>query len=127
MIKAFNLATFNVLLSNADKATLTLQEYVVASGLTHGEARKHVVAYVSKESGTKPHASRKGGDLTFTKDTPEGNRVAYLMRLIFVVPQVGKAKKADPVAKFASAVKSAKSAGLTKAQALKAFERAWAA
>tara|TARA_R110000868_G_scaffold237643_1_gene492272 strand:- start:92 stop:481 length:390 start_codon:yes stop_codon:yes gene_type:complete len=123
----FNLSTFNVKLGKADTAALDLQEYVVGTIVTRADIKKHVVAYVAKKSGVKPHASRKGGEMTFKHNSTEANQVSYLMGLIYNVPKVGKAKQSDPVAKFASAVKSAKAAGLTKAQALRAFELAWKA
>ena len=122
----FDVTKFNGLLAQADSAVLQLQEYVVACpGTTREVIRGHVVAFVAKATGTKPHASRKGGALTFAPKSAEVKRVDYLLTLIYSTGSGKKAKKTDPIAKFASAVKAAKAAGLTKAQAVRAFERAW--
>ena len=122
----FDVTKFHGLLAKADSAVLQLQEYVVSCpGTTREFIRAAVVAFVKLETGTTPYASRKGGHLTFKHASKEAKRVDNLLALIYSVPKVGEAKKADPVAKFASAVKAAKAAGLTKAQAVRAFEKAW--
>lgn len=94
--------------------------------------RASVIEYIQNKFGVTAHKSKSGiyaGTLTFAAGSDAEQCMTHIVRQIQGKPvnAASKAKQADPVAKFASAVKSAKSAGLTKAQALKAFERAWTA
>ena len=54
-------------------------EALASAGIVGPDVRVFAVAYVAEKSGVKPYPSRKGGALTFEKDTPEHNRVRYLV------------------------------------------------
>lgn len=54
-------------------------ESLAKAGIIGADIKPFAVAYVSETSGTAPHPSRNGGALTFTKDSPEHNRVRYLV------------------------------------------------
>lgn len=56
-------------------------EALASAGIVGPDIRVFAVAYVSQKSGVQPHPSRKGGALTFKKDSKEDNRVKYLVQV----------------------------------------------
>ena len=74
---------------------------LASAGIVGPDIRVFAVAYVAEKSGVKPYPSRKGGALTFEKDTPEYNRVRYLVDVATGAAAVKAAKrssgKTDPV------------------------------
>ena len=55
-------------------------ETLASAGITGPDIKVYAVIYVASQKGmAQPHPSRNGGALTFTKDTPEHNRVRYLV------------------------------------------------
>ena len=77
---------------------------LASAGIVGADIRPFAVAYVAEQSGIAPHASRKGGELIFTKDTTEANRVKYLVAVATGAAQAKAAKRAsgkvDMVAKI---------------------------
>ena len=75
---------------------------LASAGIIGPDIRVFAVAYVAEKSGVKPYPSRKGGALTFEKDTPEYNRVRYLVDVATGAAAVKAEKrssgKSDPVA-----------------------------
>jgi hypothetical protein len=76
-------------IEGADFAT-TLAE----AGITGPDVRVFATIYVAEQSGVKPHPSQRGGALTFTKDSPEYNRVKYLVDVALGVREARATKKA---------------------------------
>lgn len=91
------------------------------AGIVGPDIRVFATIYVAATSktGVKPHPSQRGGELVFTKNTSEYNRVKYLVDVATGVQAVrsvkrsnkNKSRQADPVAKLVDAY-----AALTKAQ-----------
>lgn len=80
---------------------------LASAGITGPDIRVFAVAYVAEQSGVSPYESRKGGALTFKKDSKEHNRVRYLVDVATGAAQVKAAKrssgKVDAVAKLLAA------------------------
>lgn len=70
---------------------LTLAE----AGITGSDIRVYATIYVAEATGVNPHPSQRGDTLVFKKDTPEYNRVKYLVDVATGVREVRKAKKAE--------------------------------
>lgn len=64
------------------------------AGIVGPDVRVFATIYVAEATGVNPHPSQRGGDLVFKKDTPEYNRVKYLVDVATGVREVRKAKKA---------------------------------
>ena len=62
------------------------------AGITGSDVRVYATIYVAEQSGVNPHPSQRGGELVFTKNTPEYNKVKYIMGVINGQAQVRKAK-----------------------------------
>ena len=94
------------------------------AGIVGPDIRVFATIYVAATSktGVKPHPSQRGGELVFTKNTSEYNRVKYLVDVATGVHAVRKgtrkSRQADPVAKLLDAY-----AALTKAQQRKFLSR----
>lgn len=90
-------------------------ETLASAGIVGADIKAYAVAYVSEQTGVAPYPSRKGGELIFTKDSPEHNRVRYLVDVASGAAQAKAGKrssgKTDPVAKLLKAY-----ADLTPAQ-----------
>lgn len=75
---------------------------LASAGIVGPDIRVFAVAYVAEKSGVKPYPSRKGGALTFEKDSPEYNRVRYLVDVATGAAAAKAEKrssgKTDPVA-----------------------------
>lgn len=75
---------------------------LASAGIVGPDIRVFAVAYVAEKSGVQPHPSRKGGTLTFKKDSKEDNRVKYLVAVATGAAAAKAAKressKTDPVA-----------------------------
>ncbi len=65
------------------------------AGITGPDVRVYATIYVAEASGVKPNPSQRGGALTFKKDSPEYNRVKYLVDVATGVREVRAAKKAE--------------------------------
>lgn len=87
------------------------------AGIVGADIKVYATIYVADtcKTGVKPHPSQRGGELVFKKDTPEYNRVKYLVDVATGVRATRQGKKVsnstDPVAKLLDAY-----AKLTKAQ-----------
>lgn len=84
-------------------------ETLASAGIVGADVKPFAVAYVaSQEGAAQPHPSRKGGALTFTKNTTEHSRVKYLVDVATGAAAVKAAKrkgakshgKVDPVAQL---------------------------
>lgn len=84
-------------------------ETLARAGIVGADIKPFAVAYVASQKGAaQPHPSRNGGELTFTKDTPEHSRVKYLVDVATGAAQAKAAKrkakqshgKTDPVTKI---------------------------
>jgi hypothetical protein len=80
-------------------------ETLARAGIVGADIKPFAVAYVASQKGAaQPHTSRNGGELTFTKDTPEHSRVKYLVAVATGAAQAKAAKrssgKVDMVAKI---------------------------
>ena len=64
------------------------------AGITGNDVRVFATIYVAEQSGVNPHPSQRGGALTFTKNSPEYNRVKYLVDVALGVREARAAKKA---------------------------------
>lgn len=64
------------------------------AGITGNDVRVYATIYVAEQSGVTPHPSQRGDTLVFKKDTPEYNRVKYLVDVATGVREARKAKKA---------------------------------
>lgn len=89
---------------------------LASAGITGSDIKVYAVIYVASQAGMRqPHPSRKGGELTFIKDSVEANRVRYLVDVASGAAQVKAAKRSsgsvDVVAKLLKAY-----ADLTPAQ-----------
>ncbi len=78
-------------------------EALAKAGIMGPDIRVFAVAYVASQKGmSQPHSSRKGGALTFKKDSKEDNRVKYLVAVATGAAAAKAAKrssgKSDPVA-----------------------------
>ncbi len=73
----------------AQDFALTLAE----AGITGSDIKVYATVYVAEQTGVNPHPSQRGGTLVFTKDTPEYNRVKYLVDVVTGVREVRQAKK----------------------------------
>ena len=84
-------------------------EALASAGIVGPDIRVFAVAYVAEKSGVKPYPSRKGGGLTFEKDSPEHNRVRYLVDVATGAAAAKAAQrsssKSDPVATLLSSYK----------------------
>lgn len=97
----------------------TFTDTLAEAGITGPDVRVFATMYVAEQTGVNPHPSQRGGELVFTKNTTEYNRVKYLVDVATGVQAVRKAKRSsknksrqtDPVAKLL-----ADYAKLTKAQ-----------
>lgn len=82
-------------------------EALASAGIVGPDIRVFAVAYVSEKSGVRPYPSNKGGALIFKKDSPEHNRVRYLVDVATGAAAVKAEKrssgKSDPVAKLLKA------------------------
>lgn len=54
-------------------------ETLAKAGIMGADIKVYAVIYVATQSKVQPHPSRKGGALTFTKDSTEDSRVKYLV------------------------------------------------
>lgn len=102
---AFNLNAYTAaskVFADIESASDRWAEALARAGIVGSDIKPFAVAYVSETSGTAPHPSRNGGALTFTKDSPEHNRVRYLVDVATGVASQKAAKrvsgKTDPVA-----------------------------
>ena len=91
-------------------------ETLAGAGITGSDIKVYAVIYVASQDGMRqPYPSRKGGELTFTKDSTEANRVRYLVDVATGAAQAKAAKRSsgsvDVVAKLLKAY-----ADLTPAQ-----------
>lgn len=66
-------AVFNRIESEDFTATLA------GAGITGPDIRVFATIYVADKTGVNPHPSQRGGSLVFKKDSPEYNRVKYLV------------------------------------------------
>ena len=100
-------ATASKVFAQIESASDTWAETLASAGIVGADIKPYAVAYVAEQSGVQPHASRKGGALTFTKDSKEHNRVRYLVDVATGAAQVKAAKrssgKTDAVAKLLAA------------------------
>ena len=82
---------------------------LASAGIVGPDIRVFAVAYVAEKSGVQPYPSRKGGGLTFEKDSPEHNRVRYLVDVATGAAAAKAAQrsssKSDPVATLLSSYK----------------------
>ena len=88
-------------------------EALAKAGIVGADIKPFAVAYVSEMTGVAPHPSRSGGELIFTKDSKEHNRVRYLVDVATGAAAekaakrgAGKANKTDPVAELLEAYKA---------------------
>ena len=85
------------------------------------DVKVYLTAWVAEKSGVNPHPSQRGGELVFTKNTPEYNKVKYIMGVINGQAQVRKAKTSHkridlPKGMSQSIVNQIIAAGLNKDQ-----------
>jgi hypothetical protein len=80
---------------------------LASAGIIGPDIRVFAVAYVAEKSKVQPYPSRKGGALTFKKDSTEDNRVKYLVQVATGAAAAKAAKrgmgKTDPVASLLKA------------------------
>ena len=69
------------------------------AGITGADIKVFAVVYVAEKSGVNPHPSQRGGELVFKKDTPEYNRVKYIVDVATGVRETRAAKKSKEAAK----------------------------
>ena len=69
------------------------------AGITGGDIRVYATVYVAEQSGVNPHPSQRGGELVFKKDTPEYNRVKYIVDVATGVRETRAAKKSKEATK----------------------------
>ena len=69
------------------------------AGITGNDIKVFAVVYVAEKSGVNPHPSQRGGELVFKKDTPEYNRVKYIVDVATGVRETRAAKKAKEATK----------------------------
>lgn len=81
-------AVFNRIESEDFTATLA------GAGITGPDIRVFATIYVADKTGVNPHPSQRGGGLVFKKDSPEYNRVKYLVSVASGVRE-SKAKQAE--------------------------------
>ena len=85
-------------------------EALAKAGIVGADIKPFAVAYVSEMTGVAPHPSRSGGELIFTKDSKEHNRVRYLVDVATGAAAQKAAtrtsSKTDPVAKLVEAYKA---------------------
>jgi len=97
----FDQKAFNGFMSNADSATLDLQEYVAKTGADRAVVTDAVTRFVAVEHRLSVKSGQRGVTFEATgkafKDAD--NRRAYLLRLIYNVPRskTSKRSKTDPV------------------------------
>jgi hypothetical protein len=84
------------------------------AGITGPDVRVYATIYVAEASGVKPHPSQRGGALTFKKDSPEYNRVKYLVDVATGVREVRAAKKAEKHNRISPELRKAAQAYLAK-------------
>ena len=78
------------------------------AGITGPDIRVFATIYVAEATGVNPHPSQRGGALTFKKNTPEYNRVKYLVQVATGVREVRKeAKQAKTHARLTPEVRKA--------------------
>lgn len=63
------------------------------AGITGPDIRVFATIYVAETSGVNPHPSQRGGALTFKKNTPQYNRVKYLVDVATGVRETRKEAK----------------------------------
>lgn len=82
-------------------------------GIMGNDVRVFATIYVAEQTGVNPHPSQRGGDLVFKKNTPEYNRVKYIVEVVNGVKDVRKEKKAkDTHARLTPEVRKAAKAYL---------------
>lgn len=64
---------------------------LVEAGITGNDIKVFATIYVAERSDVKPHPSQRGDTLVFKKDTPEYNRVKYLVDVATGVRAIRKA------------------------------------
>ena len=78
------------------------------AGITGSDIRVFATIYVAEATGVNPHPSQRGGALTFKKNTPEYNRVKYLVKVATGVEDTHKeAKQAQTHARLTPKVRKA--------------------
>jgi hypothetical protein len=78
------------------------------AGITGPDIRVFATIYVAEATGVNPHPSQRGGALTFKKNTPEYNRVKYLVDVATGVRETRKeAKQAQTHARLTPEVRKA--------------------
>lgn len=87
-----------------ENASDTWADTLASAGIVGADIRPFAVAYVASQAGAaKPYPSRKGGALTFKKDSTEDSRVKYLVSVATGAAKAKAAKrssgKVDLVAK----------------------------
>ena len=70
-------------------------EALAKAGIVGADIKPFAVAYVSEMTGVAPHPSRSGGELIFTKDSKEHNRVRYLVDVATGAAEQKAAKRAS--------------------------------
>lgn len=65
------------------------------AGIVGADVRVYATIYVAEASRVNPHPSQRGGALTFKKDSPEYNRVKYLVDVATGVRAARQVKKAE--------------------------------
>lgn len=82
------------------------------AGIIGADIRVFATVYVAQATGVKPHPSQRGGALTFKKDSPEYNRVKYLVDVATGVREARAAKKAEAHQRYSREVRAAAKAYL---------------
>lgn len=96
-------ATAAKVFKEIESASDTWADTLASAGIVGADIQPFAVAYVAQQSGVKPYPSRKGGALTFKKDSTEHSRVKYLVAVATGAAKAKAAKrssgKVDLVAK----------------------------
>lgn len=95
---AANTAAYNTaakVFRDIEKASDTWADTLASAGIVGSDIRPFAVAYVAQQTGTKPYPSRKGGALTFTKDSTEDSRVKYLVSVATGAAQAKATKRKE--------------------------------
>ena len=101
-VKAFitaNAVAFNAaskVFAQIESASDGWADALASAGIIGPDIRVFAVAYVAEKSDVKPHPSRKGGALTFKKDSTEDNRVKYLVQVATGAAAAKAAKRGAP-------------------------------
>lgn len=99
------------ILANGDKMQADATELAkLAASMPYGKFNDAVARIVGAKYSVEPHKSRKGGLLTFTKDTAPEQRFKRLIKLHPKFPTTGAARsaKTEPVQVPAHVLKLAK-------------------